>query len=343
MPKRTDIKKILVIGSGPIVIGQAAEFDYAGTQACLALKEEGYEVVLCNSNPATIMTDTTIADKVYMEPLTLEYIAKIIRYERPDAILPGIGGQTGLNLAMQLEKKGILAECRTELLGTRGSSIEQAEDRELFKELCESLGEPVLPSEIATSMEEGLAGMEFASGIPGSIGGGIVMNAGAYGGEMRQIVESVTVLNADGEEMELDCDTMEFGYRTSVIRNRPFIVTQAVLKLVKGEKEEIRIKMEEFAVRRRAKQPLEYPSAGSAFKRPEGYFAGKLIMDSGLRGYRVGGAQVSEKHCGFIINTGNATSEDIAELMTEVQERVKERFGVLLEPEIVRLGNFSGI
>ena len=156
MPKRTDIHKILVIGSGPIVIGQAAEFDYAGTQACLALKEEGYEVVLCNSNPATIMTDTSIADKVYMEPLTLEYIAKIVRKERPDAILPGIGGQTGLNLAMQLEKKGILAECRTELLGTKSRSIEQAEDRELFKELCLSLGEPVLPSEIACSMEEGL-------------------------------------------------------------------------------------------------------------------------------------------------------------------------------------------
>ena len=157
MPKRADIKKVLVIGSGPIVIGQAAEFDYAGTQACLALKEEGYEVVLCNSNPATIMTDTSIADKVYMEPLTLEYIAKIIRYERPDAILPGIGGQTGLNLAMQLEKKGILAECRVELLGTRSSSIERAEDREMFKELCEELGEPVLPSDIASSMEEGLA------------------------------------------------------------------------------------------------------------------------------------------------------------------------------------------
>ena len=156
MPKRTDIHKILVIGSGPIVIGQAAEFDYAGTQACLALKEEGYEVILCNSNPATIMTDTSIADKVYMEPLTLEYIAKIVRKERPDAILPGIGGQTGLNLAMQLEKKGILAECRTELLGTKSRSIEQAEDRELFKELCLSLGEPVLPSEIACSMEEGL-------------------------------------------------------------------------------------------------------------------------------------------------------------------------------------------
>ena len=156
MPKRTDIKKVLVIGSGPIVIGQAAEFDYAGTQACLALKEEGYEVVLCNSNPATIMTDTSIADKVYMEPLTLEYIAKIIRYERPDAILPGIGGQTGLNLAMQLEKKGILKECRVELLGTSSESIERAEDRELFKELCESLGEPVLPSDIANSIQEGL-------------------------------------------------------------------------------------------------------------------------------------------------------------------------------------------
>lgn len=156
MPKRTDIRKIMVIGSGPIVIGQAAEFDYAGTQACLALKEEGYEVVLCNSNPATIMTDTTIADKVYMEPLTLEYVAKIVRHERPDAILPGIGGQTGLNLAMQLEKKGILQECQVELLGTSSDSIRQAEDREEFKELCERLGEPVLPSGIADSIETGL-------------------------------------------------------------------------------------------------------------------------------------------------------------------------------------------
>ncbi|MBQ2927352.1 MAG: carbamoyl-phosphate synthase large subunit [Oscillospiraceae bacterium] len=154
MAKRTDIKKILIIGSGPIVIGQAAEFDYAGTQACLALKEEGYEVVLCNSNPATIMTDTIIADKVYMEPLTLEYVAKIIRYERPDAIIPGIGGQTGLNLAMQLEKKGILKECRVKLLGTSSQSIERAEDREMFKELCESIGEPVIPSEITYSLEE---------------------------------------------------------------------------------------------------------------------------------------------------------------------------------------------
>ncbi len=154
MAKRTDLKKILIIGSGPIIIGQAAEFDYAGTQACLALKEEGYEVVLVNSNPAPIMTDTTIADKVYMEPLTLEYIAKILRYERPDAIVPGIGGQTGLNLAMQLEKKGVLKECHVELLGTSSERIERAEDRELFKELCQSIGEPTIPSEITYSIEE---------------------------------------------------------------------------------------------------------------------------------------------------------------------------------------------
>ncbi len=160
MAKRTDIKKILIIGSGPIVIGQAAEFDYAGTQACLALREEGYEVILCNSNPATIMTDTTIADKVYMEPLTLEYIAKILRYERPDAIVPGIGGQTGLNLAMQLEKKGVLRECGVELLGTGSESIARAEDRELFKELCQSIGEPTIPSEITYSLEEARAAVK---------------------------------------------------------------------------------------------------------------------------------------------------------------------------------------
>ena len=156
MPKRTDIKKVLVIGSGPIVIGQAAEFDYAGTQACIALKEEGYQVILVNSNPATIMTDTHMADKVYMEPLTLEYIAKIIRYERPDAIVPGLGGQTGLNMAVQLARKGVLEECGVEILGTSFEGIEKAEDREKFKELCISIGEPVIPSEICYSLEEGV-------------------------------------------------------------------------------------------------------------------------------------------------------------------------------------------
>ena len=160
MPRRKDIKKVMVIGSGPIVIGQAAEFDYAGTQACLALKEEGYQVILVNSNPATIMTDPNIADKVYMEPLTLEYVAKIIRYERPDALVPGLGGQTGLNLAVQLAKKGVLEECGVEILGTSFQDIEKAEDRELFKELCLSINEPVIPSEICFSIEEGMAAAE---------------------------------------------------------------------------------------------------------------------------------------------------------------------------------------
>ena len=156
MAKRKDIKKILVIGSGPIVIGQAAEFDYAGTQACIALKEEGYEVVLINSNPATIMTDTSMADKVYMEPLTLEYVARIVRYERPDAIVPGLGGQTGLNLCVQLGEKGILEECQVEVLGTSVDSIKKAEDRELFKQMCEDIGEPVIASKIVHSVSEGI-------------------------------------------------------------------------------------------------------------------------------------------------------------------------------------------
>ena len=197
MPKRTDLKKILVIGSGPIVIGQAAEFDYAGTQACLSLREEGYKVILCNSNPATIMTDETIADQVYMEPLNLEFLAKIIRMERPDAILPGIGGQTGLNLAIQLEKKGVLRECGVELLGTRTESIERAEDRELFKELCMSLGEPVLPSIVAESMEEGLDAAEKI-GYPlvlrpaftlGGTGGGFADNEEEFREIMKNALE----------------------------------------------------------------------------------------------------------------------------------------------------------
>ncbi len=199
MPKRTDLKKILVIGSGPIVIGQAAEFDYAGTQACLALKEEGYEVVLANSNPATIMTDTTVADKVYMEPLTLEYLAKILRYERPDAIVPGIGGQTGLNLAVQLFKKGILDECSVELLGTSPQSIEMAEDREKFKDLCMRLGEPVLPSIIAHTIEEGVAAAN-GIGYPvvlrpaftlGGTGGGFADNEE----ELRDIMKNALMLS----------------------------------------------------------------------------------------------------------------------------------------------------
>ncbi len=199
MPKTTDIKKVMVIGSGPIVIGQAAEFDYAGTQACLALKEEGYEVILVNSNPATNMTDTNIADKVYMEPLTLEYVAKIVRYERPDAIVPGLGGQTGLNLAVQLAKKGILDECHVEILGTSFNSIEEAEDRELFKELCVRIGEPVLPSLVVNTMEDGV---KAAEGIGYPVGLRPAFTLGGTGGgfadneeELREIMRNALILS----------------------------------------------------------------------------------------------------------------------------------------------------
>lgn len=192
-----------------------------------------------------------------------------------------------------------------------------------------------LMSQVAkTAMEHGLAGLEFAAGIPGTVGGGVVMNAGAYGGEMSQVVTTVTVVNHNGEIMELDNSTMEFGYRTSVIQNQSFVVTKVAFRLQPGDPEQIAEKMADLAKRRREKQPLEYPSAGSTFKRPEGHFAGQLIMESGLRGYSVGGAKVSEKHCGFIINTGNATAEDVKDVIWEVQRRVKERFQVDLEPEI---------
>lgn len=190
------------------------------------------------------------------------------------------------------------------------------------------------------ALEKELTGFEFASGIPGTIGGGVVMNAGAYDGEMKQVVERVTVMDRQGEILELSGDEMEFGYRTSIIKNRPFIVLEVCLKLSQGNGGDIRAKMEELTRKRKEKQPLEFASAGSTFKRPEGYFAGKLIMDAGLRGYSIGGACVSEKHCGFVVNTGKATAADVAEVIWEVQDRVKDRFGVTLEPEVIFLGDF---
>lgn len=202
-------------------------------------------------------------------------------------------------------------------------------------------GAGALLSKVAfAARDAGLSGLEFAAGIPGSIGGAIVMNAGAYGGEMKQVVQMVRVIDKEGEILTLDNDTMEFGYRTSIIRDRPFIVLGVVLTLTPGNKEEISARMEELMKQRKSKQPLEYPSAGSTFKRPEGYYAGKLIMDAGLRGYRIGGAQVSEKHCGFVINRGGASAADIREVIEEVQERVKDRFHVRLEREVIFLGDF---
>ncbi len=192
----------------------------------------------------------------------------------------------------------------------------------------------------AAARNSGLSGMEFAAGIPGSIGGGGVMNAGAYGGEMKQIVALVRGLDREGRSLELDNDAMEFGYRTSAIKNKPIVVLDVTLQLAKGNPEEIGARMEELARLRRSKQPIEYPSAGSTFKRPEGYYAGKLIMEAGMRGYSIGGAQVSDKHCGFVVNTGKATAADIRGVIEEVQKRVKERFHVSLEPEIIFLGDF---
>lgn len=185
---------------------------------------------------------------------------------------------------------------------------------------------------------QGLTGLEFAHGIPGTVGGAVYMNAGAYGGEMSQVVTQVTVVNREGETMELDNATMEFGYRTSIIRHSPFAVTEVVFCLERGEQEAVRAKMEELAARRREKQPLEYPSAGSTFKRPEGHFAGQLIMEAGFKGFQIGGARVSDKHCGFIVNTGNATAEDVRQVIEEIRRRVKERFHVDLETEVVFLG-----
>ena len=190
------------------------------------------------------------------------------------------------------------------------------------------------------AMERGLEGLEFAAGIPGTVGGGVVMNAGAYGGEMKQVVESVRVLSSEGEILTLDNDTMEFGYRTSIIRNRNFTVLSVTFRLREGNREEIRARIEDFQKRRMEKQPLNYPSAGSTFKRPEGYFAGKLIMDAGLRGFQIGDARVSDKPCGFVVNVGKATARDVTDVIEEVQERVRERFGVSLEREVIYLGEF---
>lgn len=190
------------------------------------------------------------------------------------------------------------------------------------------------------AMERGLEGLEFAAGIPGTVGGGVVMNAGAYGGEMKQVVESVRVLSSEGEILTLDNDTMEFGYRTSIIRNRNFTVLSVTFRLREGNREEIRARIEDFQKRRMEKQPLNYPSAGSTFKRPEGYFAGKLIMDAGLRGFQIGDARVSDKHCGFVVNVGKATARDVTDVIEEVQEKVRERFGVSLEREVIYLGKF---
>ena len=207
------------------------------------------------------------------------------------------------------------------------------------EETCIKAGAAIFLGKVARkALEEELTGLEFAAGIPGSLGGGVVMNAGAYGGELSQVVTKVRAMNPKGEVITIEKEDLMLGYRTSVFKYKPYIILEVFMELQKGDKKEISGKMEEYTKARIEKQPLEYPSAGSTFKRPEGHFAGKLIMDAGLRGYQVGGAQVSEKHCGFVINKENATATDIKTLMTNVAKEVKEQFGVELEPEVIMLG-----
>ena len=198
----------------------------------------------------------------------------------------------------------------------------------------------LLSAVAAAAKNASLTGFEFAGGIPGTIGGAVVMNAGAYGGEMKDVLTEVTVMNAEGDIFTLPTEELELGYRTSIIKTAGYIVLEAKIRLKEGDPEVIRETMKDLTIRRTTKQPLEYPSAGSTFKRPEGYFAGKLIMDSGLAGYQVGGAQVSEKHCGFVINAGDATARDVRTLMDNVRDIVYKKYGVTLEPEVKFLGEF---
>ena len=203
-------------------------------------------------------------------------------------------------------------------------------------------GAGVLLSQIAAAARnESLTGFEFAGGIPGTLGGAVVMNAGAYGGELKDVLKEAVVMDREGNIFTVPVEKLAMGYRTSLVKTAGYLVLEVVISLKKGSQEEIRDTMKDLADRRISKQPLEYPSAGSTFKRPEGYFAGKLIMDAGLRGYQVGGAQVSEKHCGFVINKGNATAADLCRLMADVQAKVQEQFGVTLEPEVKFLGDFD--
>ena len=265
----------------------------------------------------------------FVTPSRTEEVRGIIELCRQQAVPYYIIGNGSNLLVGDKGYRGVIIQVYRKMSGisTEGERI------------CAQAG-ALLSKVAAAAYSAGLTGMEFASGIPGTLGGAVRMNAGAYGGEMKQIVESAEVLTADGEILTLPVEELGMGYRTSVISRNDYVALGAVLNLQQGEREEIRGKMEELKRKRIEKQPLEYGSAGSTFKRPEGYFAGKLIEEAGLRGYRVGDAQVSEKHCGFVINRGNATAAEVVQLMNDVVERVKDTSGVTLEPEVKRIGEF---
>ena len=264
----------------------------------------------------------------FVTPETEEEVAKVIEVCTQENVPYYIVGNGSNLLVSDAGYRGVIVQIYKEM-----------NEVKVEGDLVKAQAGALLSGIAAKALGAELSGFEFASGIPGTIGGACVMNAGAYGGEMKDVLESVTVLTGEGKIIELGRNELELGYRTSVIAKKGYIVLGAVLKLERGDGEKIKTYMDELKEKRVTKQPLEYPSAGSTFKRPEGYFAGKLIEDAGLRGFQVGGAQVSEKHCGFVINRDHATAADIMELMRQVQIRVKENSGVDLEPEVKRLGD----
>ena len=264
----------------------------------------------------------------FVTPETEEEVAKVIEVCTQENVPYYIVGNGSNLLVSDAGYRGVIVQIYKEM-----------NEVKVEGDLVKAQAGALLSGIAAKALGAELSGFEFASGIPGTIGGACVMNAGAYGGEMKDVLESVTVLTGKGKIIELGRNELELGYRTSVIAKKGYIVLGAALKLERGDGEKIKTYMDELKEKRVTKQPLEYPSAGSTFKRPEGYFAGKLIEDAGLRGFQVGGAQVSEKHCGFVINRDHATAADIMELMRQVQIRVKENSGVDLEPEVKRLGD----
>lgn len=265
----------------------------------------------------------------FVMPETIEQVQRVIALCKKENLPYYILGNGSNLLVGDKGYRGVIIQIYREM---NGITVDGEKIRAQAGALLSKVG--------SVACEAGLAGFEFAAGIPGTVGGAVVMNAGAYGGEMKDIIVSAIVVTETGEVLELTNAELELGYRTSVVAKQNYIVLEAEYQLQRGDKAAIRAKMDELKMQRVTKQPLEYPSAGSTFKRPEGYFAGKLIQDAGLRGFQVGGAQVSEKHCGFVINTGNATAADIVELMNQVTEKVFQEFDVILEPEVKRLGEF---
>lgn len=265
----------------------------------------------------------------YVMPSSVESIQKLITLCKKENVSFYIIGNGSNVLVSDSGYRGVIIEvCRAmNQIQIEGTKIRVQAGALLSKVANEAL-------------KNSLTGFEFAAGIPGTLGGAVVMNAGAYGGEMKDVICQATVVTKEGELLTLKAEELELGYRTSIIKRKDYIVVEAVLSLKEGNQDQIKEYMDDLKNRRTTKQPLEYPSAGSTFKRPEGYFAGKLIEDAGLRGFTVGGAQVSEKHCGFVINKNHATAKDIFDLINQVSERVKENSGVDLEPEVKKLGDF---